>query len=501
MSDINVIEVPKWGLSMEEGTITKWLVDEGAGFRKGDPICEVETSKITNEMEAPFDGVLRRVLAKPGETLPVGAAMAVSADAGVPDSAIEEFLAANGSPAPEPAAAKDVSPAAAPAAAAVAGPAAAPAAAAAPPGATVVPASLAGSTNGDVFATPRALKLATELQVDLGKVPGTGRTGRVSVADIHAAIRAAGGAIAEPAAPQRNGTPARSTQDDSGVNATPVARRLAASLGINLHDCRATGARGRVCVADVREAERKFLPTTEPEVRETAVAPEFETVPLDAMRRAIGRRLQASKQNAPHFRLTADLEIDALLALRKQINATVPAVKLSLNDFIVKACAAALRKVPDVNVQFDEESQAVLRYSAADISVAVALPSGLITPIVHGADAKSLAEISGEVHSLVTKAKSGRLKPEEFQGGTFTVSNLGMFGVREFDAIINPPQAAILAVGSGEQRPFVDNGQIVPRTVLTVTLSCDHRVIDGALGATFLRELKRFVESPALMLV
>ncbi|SDW07165.1 pyruvate dehydrogenase E2 component (dihydrolipoamide acetyltransferase) [Saccharopolyspora shandongensis] len=492
MSDINLIEVPKWGLSMEEGTITKWLVDEGAGFRKGDAICEVETSKITNEMEAPFDGVLRRILAKPGETLPVGAPMAVSADAGVPDAAIEDFLSTNGAPAPEPVSVKAVSPAAA-----VAAPAAA-----ASPGTTGVPESLAGSTNGDVFATPHALKLATKLQVDLGKVTGTGRIGRVSVADIHTAIRAAGGTVAEPVAPQRGGAPARSTQDDSDVNATPVARRLAASLGINLHDCRATGARGRVCVADVREAERKFLPAVEPEVRETTLtAPEFETVPLDSMRKAIGRRLQASKQNSPHFRLTADLEIDALLALRKQINATVPAVKLSVNDFIVKACAAALRKVPDVNVQFDEESQAVLRYSAADISVAVALPSGLITPIVRGADTKSLADISGEVHALVTKAKTGRLKPEEFQGGTFTVSNLGMFGVREFDAIINPPQAAILAVGSGEQRPFVDDGQVIARTLLTVTLSCDHRVIDGALGATFLRELKRFVESPALMLV
>lgn len=492
MADINLIEVPKWGLSMEEGTITKWLVDEGAGFRKGDPICEVETSKITNEMEAPFDGVLRRVLAKPGETLPVGAAMAVSADADVPDAAIEEFLAANGSNEPEPVVAKAVLPAA-------------PMAAAAPvatPGTTVVPEPLAGSTNGDVFATPHALKLAAKLQIDLGEVTGSGRIGRVSVADVYAAIRAAGGTVAEPPAPQRNATPTRSAQDDSSVNATPVARRLAAGLGINLHDCRATGARGRVCVADVREAERKFLPAAGPEVRETAPPEtEFETVPLDSMRKVIGRRLQASKQTSPHFRLTADLEIDALLALRKQINATVPAVKLSVNDFIVKACAAALREVPDVNVQFDEESQAVLRYSAADISVAVALPSGLITPIVRGAGTKSLAEISGEVHSLVTKAKTGRLKPEEFQGGTFTVSNLGMFGVREFDAIINPPQAAILAVGSGEQRPCVDNGQIIARTVLTVTLSCDHRVIDGALGATFLRELKRFVESPALMLV
>lgn len=168
---------------------------------------------------------------------------------------------------------------------------------------------------------------------------------------------------------------------------------------------------------------------------------------------------------------------------------------------MVKACASALRAVPEVNVQFDEGSQAVLQHSAADVAVAVALPSGLITPIVRGADTRSLAEISESVRTLVTKAKAGTLRPEEFQGGTFTVSNLGMYGVRDFDAIINPPQAAILAVGAGEQRAVVRDGQLVARTLLTATLSCDHRVIDGALGATFLQALKRFVESPALMLV
>ncbi len=205
---------------------------------------------------------------------------------------------------------------------------------------------------------------------------------------------------------------------------------------------------GRVCEADVREAERTFRLVPDPVAASTDgadtsqhTAPEFETIPFNSMRKAIGQRLQESKRNAPHFRLTVDLEIDNLLALRKEINATVPSVKLSVNDFVVKACAAALRKVPDVNVQFDEAAQSVLRFSAADISVAVALPSGLITPIVRGAESKSLAEISGEVHALVTKAKTGKLTPAEFQGGTFTISNLGMFGVREFDAIINPPQA------------------------------------------------------------
>ncbi len=507
MSEINAIEVPKWGLSMEEGTVTGWRVSEGTSFRKGDLLCEVETSKITNELEAPFDGLLRRIVAQPGETLPVGGVLAVSAAETVSDAEIEDFLSSRGAP-PALAEAPDPAEVAAPAAARPSAAAPPPAAPPAPkPGAssgsTVVPESLQGQTSGEVFTTPHALKLAAQLTIDLDKVTGTGRAGRVSVEDVHNAIRAAGGSVAAPAPPARSGLPGRSSQDDSEVNATPVARRLAGNLGINLHDCRATGSRGRVCEADVREAERKFgLVTASPEASSDAEIPvEFETVAFDSMRKAIGQRLQASKRDAPHFRLTADLEIDELLALRKQINATVPSVKLSVNDFIVKACGAALLKVPEVNVQFDEQTQSVRRYTHADVSVAVALPSGLITPIVRETDTRSLASVSEEMHSLVTRAKSGTLTPEEFQGGTFTVSNLGMFGVREFDAIINPPQAAILAVGSGDQRPVVVNGEVVPRTVLTVTLSCDHRVIDGALGASFLAELKRFVESPALMLV
>ncbi|RZL74177.1 MAG: diaminohydroxyphosphoribosylaminopyrimidine deaminase [Rhodococcus sp. (in: high G+C Gram-positive bacteria)] len=503
MSDIKLIEVPKWGLSMDEGTVTAWLIDEGTPFSKGDLLCEIETSKITNELEAPFDGALRRIVAKPGATLPVGAVLAVSAEAAVSDAAIEEFLTGIGAT-PEP----EQSPGGQPT---PAEPQVAPTPAAhesaTTTGTTTVPDSLRGKTNGDAFATPHSRRLADELSIDLGRVAGTGRDGRISVADVHDAIRSAGGTVADAPSPSRSGVPGRSAEDDGTVGATPVARRLARSLGINLHDCRATGSRGRVCEADIREAERLFRLVPDPVAATPGgadnphAAPEFETIPFNAMRKAIGQRLQGSKRNAPHFRLTADLQIDNLLALRKEINATVPSVKLSVNDFIVKACAAALRKVPDVNVQFDEAAQSVLRFSAADISVAVALPSGLITPIVRGAESKSLAEISGEVHALVTKAKTGKLTPEEFQGGTFTISNLGMFGVREFDAIINPPQGAILAVGAGQQRPCVVDGRVEARTMLTVTLSCDHRVIDGALGAAFLQELRRFVESPALMLV
>lgn len=503
MADIKAIDIPKWGLSMEEGLVNAWLIGEGESFTKGQLICEIETSKITNELEAPFDGVLRKIVGTPGQTLPVGAVIGVSADASTTDAEIEQFLAARGATAsPE-----EPSPAAAPAAPAT--PLPTPAAKAvvapkpAPTGSTVVPSVLQGTTQSDVFASPRAFRRAEALGIDLAAVVGTGPLGRISVRDIDDAIRDAGGTVAPAATATRSGLPLRSTVDDSAVPATPVARRTAQSLGVNLHDCRPTGSRGRVCVADVHDAARsaQFLPDAAAETGTVAVEPDYDTVPFTPMRSAIAGRLQASKQQAPHFRLSADLEFDALLALRKEINSTVPAVKLSVNDFIVKACAAALMKVPDVNVQFDAANESVLRFASADVSVAVALPTGLITPIVRSANTKSLADISGEVLSLATKAKTGKLRPEEFQGGTFTVSNLGMFGIKAFDAIINPPQGAILAVGAGEKRAVVVGDTVSVRTLMTVTLSCDHRVIDGALGATFLRELQRFVASPALMLV
>ncbi|MCV7287722.1 2-oxo acid dehydrogenase subunit E2 [Mycolicibacterium wolinskyi] len=506
MSDLAVVEIPKWGLSMEEGTVVEWLVTEGTAFTKGDLLCEIETSKITNQLEAPFDGLLRRILAKPGDTLPVSAPIAICAPMSVSDAEVDSFAAdlakttGVASPAPQPAPAPTAtSPVvqSLPVATPVTSPAT-------PAGrATVVPDVLHGTTQGDVFATRHALRLADELSIDLARVTPTGRGGRISVTDVEQAILDAGGTVAAKAPAVRSGIPGRSTRDDRGVAATPVARRLAGKLGVNLHDCRATGSRGRVCEADVRDAARRFSPepAASPNAPSSTAAVDHETIPLSAMRRAIASRLQESKRNAPHFRLTVDLKIDDLLRLRDEINATVAGVKLSVNDFIVKACAMALVKVPDVNIQYDEQAQSVLRYTSADVSVAVALPAGLITPIVRGADGRSLAQISSEIATLVTKAKAGTLQPDEFQGGTFTVSNLGMFGVRQFDAIINPPQGAILAVGTATERPEIAGGELVSTTIMSVTLSCDHRVIDGATGARFLQQLRAYVESPALMLV
>ena len=490
MSEIKIIEVPKWGLSMEEGTLNNWLIEEGDSFKQHQELCDIETSKISNVLEAPFDGVLRRKVAQPGQTLPVGGLLGVVADASVSDAEIDAFIAQRG-----------VAPAAAPEQPAVAATAPAPAPAAKTSNGWQVPQALLGANAEPVFATPHATRLAKELGIDLSRVTGTGPTGRISVADIEQAVKDHGGKVATLQPAQRADSPARSRADDSQIVATPLARRLAAKLGVNLNDCRVTGSRGRVSKVDVLEAHAAQNPVVAAPAQAVEQAPEAEVLPMNGMRKAIAARLQESKRTAPHFRLQADLDLEALLALRSEINASAPAVKLSVNDLLIKAVGLALVKVPDVNVQFDEARQAVLRFKDADVSVAVALPGGLITPIVRQANRKSLSSISQEMLDLVTKAKTGMLKPEEFQGGTFSISNLGMLGVSQFDAIINPPQGAILAIGAGEQRVVAHNGQPAVRTQMTVTLSCDHRVIDGALGALFLKELKRLVQTPSLMML
>lgn len=509
MSAIRVIEVPKWGLSMEEGTLNVWLIKEGESFSAGQEVCEIESSKITNVLEAPFAGVLRRILVQPGETVPVSAPLALAADADVGDDEIERFAAelqggkpAENSPAPQ---AESAPPVTAPVAAAPAAggnrtdkPAEVPASSA-----YQVPTALLGDGGQDSFATPHARRLATSLGIDLSKVAGNGRDGRISLADINAAIEQHGGKVKTAERQTRSAHQPGSRQDDSQVAATPVARRLAAKLGINLHDCRITGSRGRVCQADVEQAAARLaIPvTTEPAAQGEAATPGYEVAAMSGMRRAIASRLQESKRNAPHFRLQVDLALDRLLALRKEINAAVPSVKLSVTDMLIKACGLALVKVPGVNALFDQDRQEIQQYRDADISIAVALPAGLITPIVRAANRKTLAEIAGEMLTLVTKARAGTLKPEEFQGGTFSISNLGMHGVRQFDAIINPPQVAILAIGAGERRVVVEQDQMVVRTLMSVTLSCDHRVVDGASGAEFLNQLKHLVENPTTLLV
>ena len=355
-----------------------------------------------------------------------------------------------------------------------------------------------GVDDSNVSASPVARRLAIEYGVNLNNISGTGRHGRVSKSDLENAVTAAGGELI-----RTNNTASTVVKlgDDSHIKATPVARRLAEELGVNLLECRVSGDRGRVCKADVEAvAARKnkpLAPSIDTSGSITIESP-FESEVLTGMRKTIAGRLQSSKQTAPHFRVQIDAEIDALLAVRKQINAANSAAKVSVNDFMVKACAAALMQVPAINVQFDGEQ--VKYFKDADISVAVAVADGLITPIVSSANHKGLIAISNEVRDLATRAKINRLKPSEFVGGSFCISNLGMFGIKQFDAIINPPQGAILAVGTGEQRPVVKEGQLSIATVVSLTLSSDHRIIDGAVAAQFMSILKGYLEQPATML-
>jgi len=496
MATITAITMPKWGMEMSEGTINEWHNAVGDTVAAGADLVDVETSKIVNTVTAPVSGVLRRVIAQAGEIHPVGALLGVIAAADTPEADIDQFIAARGgaaTAAPAQAAAEEKAPET-------------PAPVAAEPAATPAPATSTvkglatlaeGEDDSAVPATPIARRLAKRYGVNLHNISPTGRHQRVTKDDLEKAVLAAGGNLLASSA-----TPARPAgkRDDSHVRATPVARRLARELGISLLDCRASGDRGRVSKADVEAAAALQNRQSAAPVSGTAqsAAPSHEDITLSGMRKTIATRLQQSKQTAPHFRVVVDAEIDNLLAVRKQLNAAHSNARISVNDFIIKACASALMKVPEVNVQF--EGDRLRRFHHADISVAVALPDGLITPIVRQADSKGLVAISNEVRDLATRAKLGTLSPDEFQGGTFTISNLGMFGVKQFDAIINPPQCAILAVGAGEQRAVVRDGQLTVATVVTLSLASDHRIIDGALAAQFMSALKGFLEQPATML-
>jgi pyruvate dehydrogenase E2 component (dihydrolipoamide acetyltransferase) len=306
-----------------------------------------------------------------------------------------------------------------------------------------------------------------------------------------------------PAAPTVAVMPAVVKTEGGRIFASPLAKRIAQEKGVNLSSLKGSGPQGRIVKADVENAKTAAPAAAAP--RPAAAGPDAKALadaygipytlqPNSGIRKVIARRLSESKQTVPHFYVTVDVELDALLALRKEINDGADGFKLSVNDFVIKATAVALKKFPAVNVSWTDD--AVVQYTRADVSVAVATPNGLITPIVKNAAEKSLKDISLEMKALAAKAKDGKLKPEEFQGGTISVSNLGMFGTKEFKAIINPPQGAILAVGAGEPRPVVKDGKVVPATVMTVTMSVDHRCIDGAVGAEWLQVFKGLVEKP-----
>ncbi len=292
------------------------------------------------------------------------------------------------------------------------------------------------------------------------------------------------------------------------VFASPLARRIATEKGLDLSQIKGSGPNGRIVKADVEQAKPAAAPTSAAARKQTPssplqpvlVAPGDQRIPHSAVRKVIARRMLESKQTVPHFYLTVEFEIDALLAARQAINDVVrkQGAKVSVNDMVIKACAKALRDHPECNASWTEDE--MIQYGAVDISVAVATDRGLITPIVRNADMKGLAQISMEMKDLATRAKAGKLKLEEFQGGGFTISNLGMFGVKDFAAIINPPQAMILAVGAAEERVVVRNGQMVVRHMMDCTLAVDHRVVDGAMGAQYLQTVRAYVEQPAAML-
>jgi pyruvate dehydrogenase E2 component (dihydrolipoamide acetyltransferase) len=433
-----IIEMPKLSDTMTVGTLVKWLKKEGDAVKSGTMLAEVETDKATMELECFFDGTLLKIFAPAGAQVAIGEALCA---VGKPGETVE---APAGKPAPVAASASEPKPAPAPAAAA---PVASAPAAQAPQPAASAPARAEGER---VKISPLAKKLAAEKGIDPALVKGSGPGGRIVREDIHAAEKAGTGKAgsAKPAA--------------SGAPSAPFAG----------------GA-----------------------VSRTGPIQEERAVPVSNMRAIIAKRMVESTTTIPYIYVDIEIDAEPLLAIRQQLNTGLEkeGVKLSVNDFVLKACAEALRRVPAINSSW--EGNQVRYFGAAHVAFAVALEDGLITPVIKDAHQKSVFQISTEAKALGKKAKDKKLAPAEFTGGTFCVSNLGMMGIPKFTAIINPPNSAILAVGAAVAKPVIKNGQIVPGQTMTVTLSGDHRVFDGAVGAQFLNALKTLLESPALLLV
>jgi len=429
------ILMPALSPTMEEGVLAKWHVKVGDVVSAGDVIAEIETDKATMEVEAVDEGEVTDILVAEGtEGVKVNTPIARLKDEG-------------GAAAPKPAAKSEDAPAAKPQEAAEAAPVAeAPKAAAAP-----APAAPKSDSGERLFSSPLARRIAAQNGVDLKSIKGTGPHGRIVKRD----VEAAGKGSAQPAAASTATTPASAA-------AEPRKALSLAQMGIP------DGS--------------------------------YDLIPLDGMKKAVARRMVDSVQNVPHFPLFIDVEIDQLMAVRAKVNKMLEpqGIKVSVNDFVIKAAALALKAVPEANASYTPEGIAM--HHNADVSMAVAIDGGLITPIIRKAETKGLAQIATESKDLAKRARDRKLKPEEFQGGTFSVSNLGMFGIKQFTSIINEPQGCIMSVGAGEQRAVVKDGQIVAATVMTVTLTCDHRVVDGATGARFLQAFKPLIEDPVAML-
>jgi pyruvate dehydrogenase E2 component (dihydrolipoamide acetyltransferase) len=447
---INIL-MPALSPTMEKGNLAKWLKKEGDKVKSGDVIAEIETDKATMEVEAVDEGTIAKILVPEGtQDVPVNDVIAVMAGDG---EDVKAAAGAGAAPGPKAAEAPAPKPAAAPAAA----PAPKPAAPAAASHAAAPTPQAAAKTNGHarIFSSPLARRLARDAGIDLARINGTGPHGRIIARDVEEA------------------------KSGKGLKAPAAAPGAAPAIAPSMTD-------------------KQILSLFEPG--------SYEIVPHDGMRRTIAQRLTASVQQVPHFYLTIDCEIGKLLAAREQINEAAPKdkekkplYKLSVNDFVIKAMAVALQKIPNCNVSWTEGGMVKHRHS--DIGVAVAMPGGLITPIIRKAETKTLSAISSEMKDFAARARARKLKPEEYQGGTTAVSNLGMYGINHFTAVINPPHATILAVGTSEERPVVRAGKIEIAHMMSVTLSCDHRAIDGALGAELIGAFKQLIENPVMMMV
>ena len=448
---INIL-MPALSPTMEKGNLAKWLKREGDKVKSGDVIAEIETDKATMEVEAVDEGTLAKILVPEGtQDVPVNNVIAVLAGDGE-DVKAAGAAAASAAP-PKPAAAETPAPKPAPAPAAAA-PAPAPAPAAAPPPQAAVPAAQTNG-HGRIFSSPLARRLAKEAGIELSRIIGGGPHGRIIAHDVEEA------------------------KSGKGLKAPAAAPAAGPALAPSMSD-------------------KQVLALFEPG--------SYEIVPHDGMRRTIAQRLTASIQNVPHFYLTIDCDIGRLMDAREQINAAAPKdkekkplYKLSVNDFVIKAIAVALQQIPNCNVSWTDGG--MVKHKNSDVGVAVAMPGGLITPIIRKAETKSLSTISNEMKDFAARARTRKLKPEEYQGGTTAVSNLGMYGIKDFTAVINPPHATILAVGTSEERPVVREGKIEIAHMMSVTLSCDHRAIDGALGAELIGAFKRLIENPVMMMV
>lgn len=435
------VVMPKLSPTMEEGQLSRWLKKEGDKVSMGEPLAEIDTDKATMEMQALANGVLRKILINEGESAPLGQPIAII---GEPDEDISALLKTVAEKAP--ASAKPAEPAEPPA------------------------------------TTPKEPEAAPE-----------------EAAPEEAAAKVTASAQTEPAT--------QSSRDDGRQLISPIAARMAAEAGVNLKSLQGSGPGGRIVKRDI-EAAMTAKPTSSPaasglrvmgaprpDSKGTVYGPSgYRDEPLSEMRRTIARRLVTSLGPVPHFFLTSEIDMDRAADMRVAINELYPDLKLSINDIVIKVAAAALIQHPQVNASFQDKT--VRFYEHADIGVAVATDNGLITPVVRSADAKSLLEITSEVRELAGRARARKLKPEEYTGATFSISNLGMFGIDEFTAVINPPEGAILAVGAMKPRAVARDNEIVIKQTMRVTMSCDHRVIDGAIGAQFLRTFKQIMENP-----